>query len=246
MNTSAVELADLTWQEAERLLTPEAVVMIPLGAAAKQHGPHLRLDNDYRLAIALKDLVMTRTAVIAAPTVPYHHYPAFATYPGSTSLDFATARDLILGIISSLAKHGPRRFYVLNTGVSTVGPLQAAADSLDDAGIILRYTDILTVAAEVEREVMQQRRGSHADEIETSMMLYLEAQRVDMIKAVRDDHPRNGEGGFARVPGQAGVYSPSGVWGDPTLASVDKGRRIVNAVVDGIVRDIQCLRQAVA
>jgi len=78
------------------------------------------------------------------------------------------------------------------------------------------------------------------------MMLYLEAQRVDMSKAVRDDHPRNGEGGFARVPGQAGVYSPSGVWGDPTLASVDKGRRIVNAVVDGIVRDIQCLRQAVA
>src|SRR5690242_17383279 len=45
-----IRLQDITWQEAERALTPDAVVVIPLGAAAKEHGPHLRLQNDLLLA----------------------------------------------------------------------------------------------------------------------------------------------------------------------------------------------------
>src|SRR5215203_456054 len=45
-----VTLGELTWQEAEAILTPSAVVVIPLGAAALEHGPHMRLDNDERLA----------------------------------------------------------------------------------------------------------------------------------------------------------------------------------------------------
>ena len=48
-------LADLTWVEAERRLTPDTVVVIPLGAEAKEHGPHLRLDNDARLAAYFRD-----------------------------------------------------------------------------------------------------------------------------------------------------------------------------------------------
>jgi creatinine amidohydrolase len=239
----SVELADLSWQEAERALTRDTVVLMPLGAGAKEHGPHLRLDNDYRLAEALKSLVMARTSVVALPTIAYHHYPAFTEYPGSTDLAFATARDLVADIAFSLAAHGPRRFYVLNTGISTAGPLQAAADRLEAAGILLAYTDVANVAAEAEAAVAQQRRGSHADEIETSMMLFLAPDRVDMGKAVMDDHPRSGRGGFHRTAGQPGVYSPSGVWGDATLATAEKGGRIVEATVRGILSDIEDLRQ---
>ena len=240
--TGSVELADLSWQEAERILTRDTVVLMPLGAAAKEHGPHLRLDNDYRLAEALKSLVMARTSVVALPTIAYHHYPAFTEYPGSTDLAFATARDLVADIARSLAAHGPRRFYVLNTGISTAGPLQAAADRLRAAGLLLAYTDIANVAAEAEAALAQQRRGSHADEIETSMMLFLAPDRVDMEKAVRDDHPKNGRGGFHRTAGQPGIFSPSGVWGDATLATAEKGGRIVEATLRGILSDIEDLR----
>lgn len=45
-----VRLADLNWQQAADLLRPETVVAIPLGAAAKEHGPHLKLSNDAILA----------------------------------------------------------------------------------------------------------------------------------------------------------------------------------------------------
>ena len=240
----AIELADLTWQQAECLLTPEAVVMIPLGAAAKEHGPHLRLDNDLRLAEALKRRVMARARVVVAPTVNYHHYPAFTAYPGSVSLRADTARDLVIDIVAGLAAFGPRRFYVLNTGISTCVPLQAAADALAADGVLLHYTALTDALGDIEKNVAEQTRGSHADEIETSMMLYLHPERVDMVSAVKDDRPRNGPGGFSREPDRPGIYSPSGVWGDPTLASAEKGEIVVGALVDAILTDIERLKVA--
>ena len=240
----AIELADLTWQQAECLLTPETVIMIPLGAAAKEHGPHLRLDNDLRLAEALKQRVMARAEVVVAPTVNYHHYPAFTAYPGSVSLRADTARDLVIDIVNSLAAFGPRRFYVLNTGISTRVPLQAAAEALAADGVLLHYTALTDALGDIEKAVAEQTRGSHADEVETSMMLYLHPERVDMASAVKDDQPRNGPGGFSREPDRPGVYSPSGVWGNPTLASAEKGEIVVGALVDAILTDIEQLKVA--
>ncbi len=240
---AGVELADLTWIEAERHLTPDAVVVIPLGAAAKEHGPHLRLDNDYVMAEYLKERILAAADVVAAPTLPYHFYPAFLEYPGSTHLEFETSRDLVVDVVRSLAGYGPRRFYVLNTGVSTIRPLAAAAEILEPEGILLRYTDILDVASAAEESVRQQERGTHADEIETSMMLYIAPDRVDMTRAVRDDSPR-GRGGLTRTPGGPGTYSASGTWGDATLATVEKGRIVVEATVAGILSDLEALRGA--
>ncbi len=234
-------LADLTWLEAERALTRDAVVVIPLGAQAKEHGPHLRLDNDFVMAEYLRRRVLEAADVIVAPTVNYHFYPAFLEYPGSTHLEFDTARDVVVQIVRSLARYGPRRFYVLNTGVSTLRPLAAAVDSLARHGIVLRFTNILEVAGEAEARVKQQARGTHADEIETSMMLYIAPERVDMSKAVKDDSER-GVGGLTRDPRGAGTYSASGTWGDATLATREKGRIVVEATVAGILREIETLR----
>ena len=242
--SGGVELADLTWTQAERLLTPDTVVVIPLGAAAKEHGPHLRLDNDFRMAEYLKQRVLAAADVVIAPTLNYHFYPAFLEYPGSTHLQADTARDLVVDVVRSLAGYGPRRFYVLNTGVSTLGPLAASAEVLATDGIVLRYTNILEVAGEAEEQVSEQERGTHADEIETSMMLYIAPDRVDMDKAVREDNPRQPGGGLTRTDSGRGVYSESGVWGDATLATEEKGRVIVEATVSGILADIERLRES--
>lgn len=236
-----IVLGDLTWPEAERVLTPDALVVIPLGAESKEHGPHLRLDNDARLAAYFRDRVLAASNVVVAPTVNYHFYPSFVEYPGSTHLRFETARDLIADIVRSLAAYGPKRFYVLNTGVSTVRPLTAAAEALKNDGIILAFTNVLEVGAAAEATVRQQARGTHADEIETSMMLYMYPERVDMSKAVKDD-ALQGVGGLSRVPGTAKTYSPSGVWGDATLATREKGRIVVEAMVAGMLQEIEALR----
>lgn len=242
---SSVELANVTWVEAERLLTGDPVVVIPLGAAAKEHGPHLRLDNDFQLAEYFKRRVMADASVVVAPTITYHYYPAFLEYPGSTHLRQETARDLVVDIINSLTRYGPKRFYVLNTGVSTLVPLKASAEELAKAGILMRYTDVLTIASEAENKIRQQPEGTHADEIETSMMLYIAPDRVDMTKAARDINPRvGGRGPLTREKGRPeGRYSPTGIYGDATLATREKGRVVVEAMVTGMLREIEQLRK---
>src|SRR5205807_10536836 len=96
-------LEDLTWIEAEKVLTPEKVVVIPLGAESKEHGPHLRLKNDWLIAQYLRDRVLEHADVVVVPTLNYSYYPAFLEYPGSTSLRLETARDVVVDVCRSLA-----------------------------------------------------------------------------------------------------------------------------------------------
>ena len=73
------------------------------------------------------------------------------------------------------------------------------------------------------------------------MMLYMSPADVDMTKAVKDYHP--GKGGLTRDPKKEGMtYSPSGIFGDATLATREKGRKVTEALVDAVVREIEDLR----
>jgi creatinine amidohydrolase len=233
----------ITWQEAERVLGPDTVVVLPIGAASKEHGPHLRLSNDFLMAEYLARRVAEDARVVVAPTVPYHFYPAFAEYPGSTSLRLETARDLVVDVVKSLARYGPRRFYALNTGVSTVRALEPAREALAAEGILFSYTKLLDALGPIEKEVKQQKVGTHADEIETSMMLYIAPEAVDMTKAVRDEG-ENRPGGLTRDPNGKGTYSPTGTWGDATLATRAKGEKVTEALVRAILGDVEALRSA--
>jgi creatinine amidohydrolase len=242
-NTSkhGVLLEKLTWDEAETVLNSRTVVVIPLGAEAKEHGRHLQLNNDWLMAEYFKNRIMAATDVVMAPTINYSYYPAFVEYPGSTTLRLETARDMLVDIVRSLSHYGPRKFYILNTGISTIRPLEQARGELVKAHIEMRYTD-LNRFAELEKKVRTS-GGTHADEIETSMMLYIAPETVDMKKAVRDLHDDK-PGGLTRDPHGKGTYSPTGAWGDPTLATREKGRVIVEGMVAGIEKEINDLQSA--
>jgi creatinine amidohydrolase len=235
-------LRDMTWMEARDQFRPDTVIVIPLGAEAKEHGPHLPLGNDWNMAEYLKGRVLRDSDVIVAPTINYGFYPAFVEYPGSTHLRLETARDMIVDICTSLAKHGPKRIYILNTGVSTIRPLKEAAEILSKQGIVMRFTDIIRVADAAVKEVSQQKEGTHADEIETSWMLYANPETVNMAKAAKD-YP-TGTGPMTPTQGAPGRYSPSGIYGDATLATRAKGEKVVEATVKGVLKEIEDLRNA--
>ena len=240
-----IRVEDLSWVEAERVLDTGTVVVIPLGAAAKEHGPQLRLKNDFVLAEYYARRVLLASKVVVYPTVNYGFYPAFVEYPGSTTLRLETSRDMIVDIIRTIARHGPKRFYVLNTGVSTIRALTPARDSLAASGIVMTFTDILNVGKSAEAQIRKQQGGTHADELETSMMLYMHPELVDMSKAVNDYHP--GAGGLTRDSAAAiregKVWSRSGVFGDATLATREKGRILVEAQVKDMLAEIEALRR---
>jgi creatinine amidohydrolase len=130
---------------------------------------------------------------------------------------------------------------VLNTGVSTIAPLKATQALLRLEGIEMQFTDILSVAGDVEKTLATQKEGTHADETETSAMLYIAPDVVKMPKAVKD---------YRRLRDQwphldtAEGEAATGVYGDPTLATREKGRAIVEAMVTGILREIESLRRA--
>lgn len=226
-----IALAELAWTDAEAWLSPSAVVVIPLGAGALEQGPHMKLDSDERLARHLAARVMAASSVVVAPALNYHFYRAYTDYPGSTSLGEASARDMTVDVVRSLARSGPRRFYVLNTSPSTLGPLSAAARTLADAGILLGYTDPaywLKLPAVLKQTPIA---SSHADEAATSMMLFVDPSAVDMTKAKREYPDR-------------GTPSRSGTLGDATIATADKGEKLVNALVAGMLADIETVRTA--
>ncbi|MDQ3012161.1 MAG: creatininase family protein [Acidobacteriota bacterium] len=247
--TKGVLLEELTWQEAEKRLKPDTVVVIALGAAAKEHGPHLKLKNDWMMAEYYKQRVLILADVVIAPTINYHFYPAFVEYPGSTSLRLETARDLTVDICRSLARFGPRRFYIINTGVSTLRALKPAAEILAAEGILLHYLDVTKDVEDVVKPLQKQEGGTHADEIETSKMLYIDPAAVNMKKAVKDYHPRPDRPGtrLTRDPKVAargeGTYSPTGSWGDPTLATREKGQKVTEATFTVILKQIETLRR---
>ena len=245
--SGSVRIAELPWTEAARVLDSATVVVIPIGAEAKEHGPHLPLNNDWLLAEYFVTRVAAASRVVVYPTVNYHFYPSFAEYPGSTSLQLGTARDVIVDIVRSIARHGPRRFYILNTGVSTLRALGPSRDSLTAGGIVMQYTNILEIGKEAENRVRQQAGGTHADELETSMMLYMHPNVVQMSKAVNDYHPGVGGMGLTRDSAAAmrdgKVWSRSGTYGNATLATREKGRVVVEAQVKGMVEEVERLRR---
>lgn len=242
IENKGVLLENLTWNEAEKVLTPETVVVIPLGAASKEHGPHLLLKNDLILSDYLSARVLMDANVVIAPTINYHFYPSFLEYPGSTSLQLGTARDVVVDICKSLASYGPKKFYILNTGISTVRALNPARDSLAAVGIDMMFTNLKGIS-EVEDRIKKEEGGTHADEIETSMILYMKPDAVDMTKAVKDYTPSQGRGLTRDPNNKASTYSPTGVWGDATLATYEKGKIVTEALVEMILNDIETLRK---
>ncbi len=240
-NTSGVDLETMSWIEAEEVLGENSVVVIPLGAAAKEHGPHLPLNNDALIANWLAAEVRARLPVVIAPLINSSFYPAFVEYPGSISLRAQTACDMLVDICHSLAAFDLRKFYVLNTGVSTERPLSMAGAKLESENIKLGYLKLSEAFAALDSSQFTQRYGSHADEHETSLMLHIAPDVVDMSKALDDG--AEGEGKLSRNRGE-GIWSASGVYGQATLASADKGRLVAEALVDCAVQEIRLMMEA--
>ncbi len=234
-------LGELSWAEAAPLLTNDRVILWPLGAGAKEHGLHLPLANDQILAERLAERVRAARDVLVLPTLTYGFYPAFVDYPGSTSISPSTQRALVVDVCRSLARHGARRFYVLNTGISTLGPLRQAQNELRRDGLLFAFSEPHAMLSEARTRILEQPFGSHADEGETSMMLELSPDVVH-LELARPELAPDRPGPLTRDPTRLfGVPSETGAWGDPTRATADKGRVLVEALLRALLQDIDDL-----
>lgn len=208
-----VWLEDLTWQEAKGRFDGGAVVVVPVGAASKAHGPHLPLKTDALTARALAQRLIERLPVVAAPVVGFGFYPAFTSFAGSQHLGADTFKALMRELLGNLRGHGVRRIAILNTGVSTEGPLDEVAGELGEVAVL--HMRLLGATAE---PLFDNRDGGHADERETSVMLALDPRSVRMARLAPE-----------------GDFETTAATGDASRASAFKGERLLEARVDDMV-----------
>ena len=229
-------LADMPWTVVKARLDAGAMAVLPVGAASKEHGPHLPVSTDCLQAEWLARRLAEHRQVLIWPTVAYGHYPAFVAYPGSCSLCAETFRAMAEEILEGLLSAGVARILVVNTGLSTILPLEEAVARL-------RRPHAVTLAHVYQgdrfqravQEIGEQPHGSHADEIETSIMLSMAPERVDMAKAESWAGRAFVAGPFHPADPGSPNYSPSGIYGDPTLASRQKGERLVQAMLQDLL-----------
>lgn len=235
-------LAALTREDIEGLSKAHALAVIPTGAI-EQHGHHLPVGVDALLGQALLDAALPQlpagTPVWIAPPITYGKSNEHLGFPGTVSIGAGTLRRLLLALARQLRTFGFRHLAVLNTHggnstvlVTTLREIQTTFDLR--AGLI-------TNAFRPPLSEQEARFGFHAGEWETSLMLAAAPDLVRMERAVCEYPARHDDPGQLRPEDAPAVFSwltrdisASGVMGDATAATVEKGREWLAAASAGL------------
>jgi creatinine amidohydrolase len=226
----------LNWDQVASRIANGASAILPVGAGAKEHGFHLPMGTDRIQAEALAARLSGQIDALVWPTLSYGYYPAFSEYAGSCSLSVATFEALIEDITTALLGYGCKSVFVLDTGLSTISPIERAlARIASEKTCHLRIHDGAKYKTTADR-IAQQKFGSHADELETSLMLALAPDAVDMTLAEASPVAgRDASGPLTPFDSSSPNYSASGSFGDPAYATRAKGELLLAAMTDDLV-----------
>jgi creatinine amidohydrolase len=233
-----IEWATLTWPEAEAAVARMPACILPFGAV-EAHGYHGWLSCDTLLSEVETRRVAAETGVILLPAMPYGQVWSLQDFPGSLSLSIYTLIAVTKDLIRSLRGHGFRLVFIHSGHLGNVGGLKQAMRECHDElpGVKVVLLDCLNDAVSQAARLLTTPRSHpaliHCDEIETSMLLEVAPAAIHMERAVADYpvYPPD----FDLTPTPWSVVTKVGVLGDPTAATLEKGRAIVDADVAAMV-----------
>jgi creatinine amidohydrolase len=247
--TATVAMGEMSWVEySKRASQPGTICIVPVGAI-EQHGPHLALNTDVITSTGIALEVARRTHAIVAPTINYGYKSIQRSgggnhFSGTTSLDGNTMIGVARDILRELARHGIRRVLFLNGHFENSYFLLEGADlaireltaaSINNFEVLtLSYWDFITTdtVAKVFPEGFPGWAVEHAGVMETSLMLHLAPQLVDMSLA-----PAETVAAFPPydvLPPVPGLTPNSGCLVSPVNATAEKGRMIFESAASGI------------
>ena len=247
-----MHLGAMSWTALrERLGEGPLDVLVPLGAL-EQHGPHLPLDTDRRIAEAVASRVAERAGrCVVAPCQAVGASSHHLTFPGTASLTSGTLSEVVVETTRTLLGHGFRSAYLVTGHAGNVGAMADAVASLpsDERRRVVAFDDwpaqrdaVHRIAEEycgLDRETV----GTHAGHFETSILLAIAPETVDMTAAVPGHiGPATEASAILRSQGMAAL-SPVGIIGDPRGADADAGERYLDALVDQVVAGIAAHRE---
>jgi creatinine amidohydrolase len=249
----AYRYAQLTWPEVAERAGEDPVCVIPV-ATLEDHGYHLPIDTDVVIAETLAERAVERRAerALLLPTVTHGYTPHHMDFPGPITIDWKRFVDHLLDIGKSLLHHGFRRILFVNGHGSNVPLVDMAARLL-----MLERRDVTAatfwyLSTPESAELLARTRSSdspggmaHACELETSLYLAIRPELVQMDRAVReipewgsDTVWMDWNDGPLSVKGQWSGWTESGVIGDATVATVEKGRIWLDQAVKEVCQHI--------
>jgi creatinine amidohydrolase len=245
--------AELTWPEVAESAAGDPVCVIPV-ATLEDHGYHLPIDTDVRIAETLAERAVIARAdrALLLPTVTHGYTPHHMDFPGSITIDWKRFVDYLLDIGRSLIHHGYRRFLFVNGHGSNVPLVEMAARLLMLESRKVTAAAFWYLSTPESADLLARTRDSrspggiaHACELETSLYLAIKPELVQMDKAVREIPDWDAEhvwmdwnDGPLSIKGQWSGWTESGVMGDATVASAEKGRLWLEQAVKEICEHI--------
>jgi creatinine amidohydrolase len=241
---------EMTWPEVREAVKLEPVIVLPVGTT-EQHGYHLPLMVDYLCAREVARAAVERAAphAILMHEVPYSFNEHHLDFPGTIAVDAHTIIDYIVCIGRSLAHHGFRRILLFNGHGSNVPFMDVAARLISNQTeaicALVSWWALLKPEDRRWRESTYPGGWGHACELETSMLLRLRPDLVDMTKAVDEvEGIPTSENIYWDLAGSGPVtfleffsrLTPSGVMGQATLATPEKGDQVFEAASSRLVK----------
>jgi creatinine amidohydrolase len=232
-----------SWVEVEAYLRSSTlpIAILPVGSV-EAHGPHLPLTTDSIIAEAIAREIGKRLDAFVLPVFHYGTLWSLKDFPGSTWIERDTLTRAIYEIGAVLATHGFKMFVVINAHIGNTDSIKEGLRKLikdyPELNVYMFNPDLIfEVAKKYIDSKPWYKMYYHAEEIETSLLLYLVPDTVKMDKAVREypDVPANMDYKF--IPWK--LLTKSGVIGDPTVANREKGEKIFKEVVSRIVEALE-------
>ncbi|MBT9145566.1 MAG: Creatinine amidohydrolase [candidate division WS2 bacterium] len=240
---------EMSWPEIKERVKDEPVCIIPVGVL-EDHGPHLPLDTDVLIVNEIcKQAVENNIAdSILLPPVVHGYSPHHMDFPGTISIRWNVLVEYLLDINRSLIKHGFKRILLVNGhgSNSSLVNMVSRLTIVEHPEVLCADSFYLTTPESLK--LIEELRESdypggiaHACELETSLYLAIKPELVDMSRAVKDiSYPESQNFFFDWVDGSArmmewwSTLSKTGIMGDPTKATVEKGKRWLKAAVGEI------------
>lgn len=239
---------DLTFEEIEDISKNDSIVIIPIGSV-EQHGKHLPVGTDSMLAFEVaKDVserIINNKVIYTMPVwtgfSPYH-----MKFGGTITLDLKLFIDIVSSICICVATHGFKRIILLNGHGGNIHILRSLCNELkakfNISPITFNYWD---VALDYIKKWRDSGLGgiNHAGEMETSLMLYKRKELVKEDRFEKSIYYTKSKyltkdlavGGITSFPFDVKEAKESGVLGDPTLASLKKGKDLYEKIIDALI-----------
>lgn len=234
-----MRLGESTWPQIEKYLETEEspMILVPI-SPVEEHGPHLPVGTDYLLTEQVTWMVADICGSMVFPTIPLMccgiSRDASGTYPVKEN----TIKMITGDLLEELVRKGFRRIFFLTThfGFSTdkmrevIREKLSAENNKDLIIDVIQFNEV--VPQQLPGDLIETRGDTHAGEIETSAAMVLIPGMVGNLPPA-DFHEKIG--------GKPAILSASGVNGNPRKATHDKGEKIVQAAVHGVLERISAI-----